>query len=231
MKTYGLDTGSLLAINDKINGNLTIINESIERTKQTERYPSARLESLELKRRIAEMKLADLNSRLIIEDVLQNKAGLSTIISEHSPRLSQNPNHFYGSETEIIMLEFSRSNIYKSLYRAADNIQATHAVMIRPMLSNLISDEDQSAIERAHQIVIEKNLAFANKQTSRIEFIRKRLHVLYDRLPVNKLSNEPLRMYQYPHLMTAGDSKHGTSGFLRKHRSKKPQGTALGLNH
>lgn len=220
MKTFGLDSKTLSTIQDKINVNLHIITESLNRAACTEGYSVLRLRALELKRQISEMKLADLDSRLAIEGHLQTRASTPSV--DHSPRFDKRSNQFYGAETEIVMLEYSRSSIYKSLYRAADNIQGVSDSITRPVLSASVIGQDKSVIDRAQQIVIDKNFAFADKQTSRIHFIRQRLEVLYGRLPECEIESDKK-------FLVERDKWHGTSGFLRKHRGTKHQACVFGL--
>lgn len=228
MKTLGLDSKTLSAIQDKIHVNLHIIIESIDRAACTEGYPVLKLKALELKRKVSEMKLADLDSRMAIEDLLQKKA--ATPLVDHSPRFDKRSNQFYGSETEIVMLEYSRSCIYKALYRAADNIQAVCDSVQRPLLSASVIEEEKSVIDRANQIVIEKNSAFANKQISRIDFIRQRLEVLYARLPECSATG-PSSIFEHDKFKTEADQRHGASGFLRKHRGTKHNCSGFGLTN
>jgi hypothetical protein len=229
MKTLGLDSKTLLAIQDKITVNLHIITESLARAASTAGYPAYRLKSLELKRQIIEMKLSDICSRLVLEELLQDKA--ATIHGAQPHHLNKNPNQFYGSETEIVMLEYSRSSIYKALYRAADNIQAVSDSLQRPLLSTPVYEQDKSVIDRANQIVINKNAAFADKQVSRIDFIRKRLEVLYARLPEHSVFPGSFSTIQHEKFRVEADQRHGTSGYLRKHRGTKHQCTGFGLTN
>jgi hypothetical protein len=222
MKTFGLDSTSLRAMRDQITVNLSQIDSSIDALKTSQTPSLAHLASLDLKRLIAGMKIEDLNSRLAIEESIQRSKDIPRI-GAGTPPLSTDPGRgFNGSETEIIMLEYSRARIYKALQKAAENIEAVGNAMHRPLLAPVMTSDDQLAIEQARNITLEKNTQFATKQISKIEFIRKRLIVLFGRVTESKFI-EDIDFAGYPIAVRPGyDSKHGTSGFLRKHRSKKP---------
>jgi hypothetical protein len=231
MKTFGLDSTSLRELRDHQRVNLSFIDSSIDALKSKDTYSLPHAASLDLKRLITEMKIEDLNSRIALDDAAKADNAIPRI-GTSTPTLSTDPVCFNGSETEIIMLEFSRGRIYKALQRAADNIEAVGNAMHRPHFLPAMAMDEQLAIETARNITLEKNTQFATRQIAKIEFIRKRLAVLYCRVTESKCVEE-FGYIAYPATIRPGyDCKHGTSGYLRKHRSKKPaQISGFGLAH